>query len=146
MGNMLVKPSDRVALAGVIDPDANAAATYTTDWINMASFESLMAVVFAGTLGASATIDAKLQQATTAAGAGAKDVTGKAITQIATSDKQAVINLRAEELDVNNDFSFVRLSMTVGTAASDSGAAVFGLEPRYGPASNLAAASMIEAV
>lgn len=137
--NSNVKPSDRVAVVGNIDPDAYAASTVTTGWIDMAKFGAIMAIVQAGTLGSSATLDAKLQQATSAAGAGAKDITGKAITQLTQagtdSDKQAVINLFADELDINNGFTHVQLSMTIGTAASDAGAIVLGLDPRKDVAS-----------
>jgi hypothetical protein len=132
-----IKPSDRFVLMGVVDPDANTAATYTTDWVSLADFGAVMAVVFAGDLGSSATLDAKLQQATSSAGASAKDITGKAITQLTQagtdSNKQAIINCRADELDTENGFTYVRLSMTVATATSDCGAAIFGVDARYAP-------------
>jgi hypothetical protein len=132
-----VKPSDRIVLMGVVDPDANTAATYATAWVSMADFGSVLAVVFAGDLGSSATLDAKLEQATSSGGAGAKDVTGKAITTLTQagtdSNKQAAINCRADELDVANSFTHVRLSMTVATATSDCGGAIFGLDARYAP-------------
>lgn len=137
MGNPNVKPSDRAPILGVIDPDAYAANTYTTGWIDMSLWESVQAIVFAGTLGSSATLDAKLEQATSSGGAGAKDVTGKAITQLTQagtdSDKQAVINCQSEDLDVEGGFRYVRLSLTVGTATSDAGGVVLGADPRYAP-------------
>lgn len=143
-------PSDRVAVVGVIDPDVQTAATYTSGWIDMADFASIMAVVMAGTLGSSATLDAKLEQATSAAGAGAKDITGKAIAQLTQagtdSDKQAIIECFADDLDLENAFTHVRLSMTVGTATSDAGAIVLGLDPRYPPARNSDAATVDEIV
>ncbi len=143
-------PSDRVAVVGVIDPDANAAGTLTTGWISMSDFQSVMAVVQAGTLGSNATIDAKLEQASDASGTGAKDIEGAAITQLTEAggddDKQAVIYCNGEDLDLKNDFSHVRLSMTIGTANSDSSAIVLGLDPRYAPASNGDLASVAEIV
>jgi len=142
--------SDRSAVAGIIDPDATGAGTVTTGWISMADFGRIMAVVMAGTLGASATLDAKLEQATDGSGTGAKDITGKAITQLTKAgsddDKQAVINCHQSELDLENSFTHVRLSMTVGTATSDVGAVVLGLDPRYGPASDNDLASVAEIV
>ncbi len=138
--NPNIKPSDRAVLVGVIDPDLNAAGTLTTGWINMGLFESIMAIIFAGALGTSATLDAKLEQATDSSGTGAKDISGKAITQLTEagtdSDKQAIINCRSDELDVNNSFCYVRLSMTVAVASSDSCAAVLGLDARYQPAAD----------
>ncbi len=150
IANQNILPSHLAAVAGVIDPDAYAANTYTTGWINMADFGAIMAIIMAGDLGTSATIDAKLQQATDSGGSGAKDVTGKAITQLtqagSDSNKQVVINLSADELDVANDFTHVRLSVTIATAASDMGAVVLGLHRRYGPASGGDLASVDEIV
>lgn len=133
-----VKPSDRVAVVGVIDPDVTTASTVTTSWIDMAKFGALMAIVMAGTLGSSATLDAKFQQATDSSGTGAKDITGKAIAQLTQagtdSDKQAIINLFQNELDIDNGFTHVQLSLTVGTATSDAGAIVLGFDPVKGQA------------
>lgn len=146
----VLRPSDRAAVVGVIDPDAYGAAAYSTAWIDMAKFEKLLAVVMAGTLGSSATLDAKMEQATDAGGTGVKDVTGKAIAQLTQagtdSDKQALINLRADEMDVNGGFRFARLTMTVGTATSDAGAVVLGFDARYQPGSDADLASVDEIV
>ncbi len=147
-GNL--KPSDRVAIVGVIDPDVTAASTVTTDWIPMAKWGALMGIVFAGTLGSSATLDAKFEQAQNSGGTGAKDITGKAITQLtqagADSDKQVVINLFNDDLDMNNGFTHARLSLTVATASSDAGAVVLGLDPRKGQASDNDLATVDEIV
>lgn len=140
MTQKTVRPSDRFAVVGVIDPDAYTANTYTTGWIDMTQYNELMAIVMAGTLGASATLDAKFEQASDGSGTGAKDVTGAAITQLtqagSDSDKQAIINLWGEDLDVDNGFTHARLSMTIATATSDAGAVVLGGAKRHGAASS----------
>lgn len=138
MSNPNVKPSDDAAIAAVINPHSNGAGTYTTGWVDMGQYEALQAIIATGTLGVNATVDAKLQQATSNAGAGVKDISGKAITQLTQagtdkSNKQAVINLRSEELDVNGGFEFVRLSITVAVAASDILGLIFGHYARYAP-------------
>lgn len=142
--------SEAAALVATVDPDALTAATHTSDWVDMQDFERIMAIVAVGTLGTSATVDAKLEQATDSSGSGAKDITGKAITQLTQAgsddDKQAIINCKADELDVENDFRYVRLSITVGTATSDGAGFVLGLEPRYAPASDRDLASVDEIV
>jgi hypothetical protein len=147
---MATKPSERVAVLGTIDPDVSTAAAYTSDYGDASKFEQLMAIVFAGTLGSSATLDAKLVQATSSAGANVKDITGKAITQLTEagtdSDKQAILQVRADELDVAGGFSFVAVVVTVGTATSDAGAVLLGLNPTYGPASDYDLASVDEIV
>lgn len=147
---MLGKGTEQCAIVGVIDPDVTTASTVVTDYADAGLFEALVGVVLAGTLGSSATVDAKLVQATDSSGTGAKDITGKAITQLTEagtdSDKQALINVRAEELDVANSFTHVALSVTVGTATSDLGAVLLGLNPRMGPASDNDLASVDEIV
>lgn len=140
-------PSERAAIVGVIDPDAYSANTYTTDYIPLKNFGRFMAVVMAGDLGSSATLDAKLVGYTSAAGAGATDITGSAITQLtqagSDSNKQAVINLNTDSLAGTNLTHF-RLSVTIGAATSDAGAIVFGFDPRSAPASDGDIASVDE--
>ena len=131
--------SEAVAVVAVIDPDARAPGTIATSWLSMANYQSLMAVIMAGDLGVNAAIDAKLQQARDASGTGVKDVAGKAIMQLHqagtdSSRKQAVINLRADELDRNGGYTHVRLAMTTAVATSDTGALVLAASPRYGAA------------
>lgn len=138
--NPNLKPSDQVALLAVKDPVSQAAATVTSGWLSMANVQAILAVIQTGVLGTAATIDAKLRQATNSSGANAKDIDGKAITQLvkATNDNdQAMINCRSDELDVDGGFTHVELSITVGTAASIFSAAVWGFYPRYQPASHV---------
>jgi hypothetical protein len=143
------KPSEIVALLGTIDPVSQAAGTVTTGWISAANFEKFLATVQTGVLGASATVDAKLQQATDGTGTGVKDVVGKSITQIVKAsgdNKQALINLRADELDMNGGFNFFRLSITVATAASLVSANVEGFMPKQLPGSALNQAGVVQIV
>ena len=131
------KGSELFSIVATLDPASVAVGTVTTGWVSVANFHALVASIQTGALGTSATLDAKLQQALDSAGTSAKDITGKALTQIvkATGDnKQALINVKPEELDTVNGFGFVRLSITVGTAASLAGAQILGVNPRYASA------------
>ena len=135
------KPSESLAVLATIDPISQGAGTVNTGWIDAGQFFSLLALIQTGVMGASATLDGKLQQATDSSGTGAKDITGKAITQIVKAsgdNKQALINLKGADLDVEGGFRYVRLSLTVGTAASLVGATLFGAYPRMAPVSNQA--------
>lgn len=155
---MNVLPSERAAVVGTIDPDAYTASDdtpQTSDWVDMSRFETLLAALMTGTVAATVSITAKLEQATSAAGAGAKDITGKSITTLsaaADSDKQVLINLRGEEMDVTNGFRYARLSVTISdsaspdAAAADFGAVLLGFDPRYGPAQDYDLASVDEIV
>lgn len=143
------KASENVAVLATYDPVSQGAATVTTGWVDMRKFLQLLVLVQTGVLGASATLDAKLQQATDGSGTSAKDITNKAITQIVKAsgdNKQALINLKPEELDVNGGFCFVRLSLTVGTATSLVSACVLGILPRNGLGSDSNQAGVVQVV
>lgn len=133
-----IPASKRAGVVGAIDPDAYAAGTYTTGWVDMSKFGCLLALIAVGTMASTSTVNAKIEQATSSGGAGAKDVTGLAITALteagADSDKQALINVMQGDLDRNNGFRYVRLSMTVGTAASDAGGFLLGFDAVKGDA------------
>lgn len=131
--------SDRNAVLGTIDPASTAAGTVLTAWVPVAKWHRIAAILLTGALGASATVDAKLRQATDSSGTGAKDITGKSITQLVKAshdNKQAIIECQADDLDTANGFTHVALSVTVGTAASLLAAVLLGVNARYMPASD----------
>lgn len=143
------KGSELLAVLATLDPASQAAGTITTGWISAANHHGLLGIVQTGVLGTGATVDAKLQQALDASGTGAKDITGKAITQIVKAsgdNKQALINVRPEELDTINGFGFVRLSLTVAVAASQTAAQVLGVGARELPAHVANQASVVQIV
>jgi hypothetical protein len=131
------KGSELFSVLATIDPASQAVGTLNTGWISAANHLGFVALVQTGTLGTSATVDVKLQQALDSSGTGAKDISGKAITQIVKAsgdNKQMLINVKPEELDTVNGFGFVRLAVTVGVAASITSAQLLGVNPRYAPA------------
>lgn len=142
--NSNILPSNRAVLAGVIDPDNYAGTTVTTGWVSLKDFGSILALIAWGDLGAGGTVNAKLEQSSDESPmATVKDVTGKAITEVDSTDspephnKQALINCRADELDVANGYNLVRLSITSALGSpevnSDLFGCVFGLDARYAP-------------
>ena len=143
-------PSEKIFLADVIDPDVTVASTVTTAWLPADDAHQWLAVILAGTLGTSATVDAKIEQGQTVSGTNAKDLTGSAITQLTQagtdSDKQALIQFNTEQLDIANSFDHFRLSVTVAVATSDLAAFVIGLTPKYKPASQFDASTVDEIV
>jgi hypothetical protein len=144
-----LRPSQNIAILATLAPASQAAGTYTTGWIAAAQFEAFLAVVQNGVLGASATIDAKMQQAQDSGGTGAKDITVTAMTQNvkATDDgKVNLINLLQRDLDLSNGFGYLRLSITVGTAASLVGGLILGVNERYAPAASNNASAVKQVV
>lgn len=142
------KISEAIAVLATIDPASQAAGTVTTGWVDQSVFFFVLALIDVGAFGASATVDAKLQQAQDSSGTGAKDITGKAITQMLAAggnNKQVMISMKEADLDTENGFRYVRLSITVGTAATLVSALLLGGVSRFQPASayNQAAVTQI---
>lgn len=135
MSNPNIKPSAVAPIIKVLDPVSQGAGTVTTGWVSMADSDAVLAILQVGAMSASSTVDAKLQQATDSSGTGAKDITGKAITQLTQagtdSNKQVEINCWSHELDVAGGFNHVRLSVTVAAAASLISALVLSFYGRY---------------
>lgn len=102
----------------------------STPWMAVNDFHRVIVIVGAGTL--TGTLDVSVSQATNIAGAGAKVIAGKAITQLAATADEAIcgIELRTEELDVDNGFDCIRVN-TASSAVNVFEVIVFGLIPRY---------------
>lgn len=144
-----LKFSDRSGILATLDPASVAASTVVTSWVPVAKWHTIAAIIQTGVLGAAATVDAKLRQATDSSGTGAKDITGKAITQLVKAshdNKQVVIECKADDLDAAGAFTHVALSVTVGTAASILGALLIGTNPRYMPATDFDSANVVQVV
>jgi hypothetical protein len=144
-----VKASEQIAVLDFVAPVSQGAGSATTGWISVANFNKLLAIIQTGVMGASATIDAKFQQANTSAGGAAKDVTPTAITQVvkASGDNKIVlVNLDAQQLDVSNGFAWVQLSVTDAVAASLIAATVLGFIPRNATADAFNSASVVQIV
>ena len=149
MSGPAFRPSQRVRIVGFISPVSQAAGTVTSGWMDATTFHKFLVALKTGVLGAAATVDAKLQQATDNAGTGAKDVTGKAITQLgkaSNDNNQVTIDLKQEDLDFNNGFKWFRLSVAVGVAASLVDATILGFDARYGFGTDNDAASVVQNV
>jgi hypothetical protein len=142
------KISESLVVVANIAPISQGVGAAATAWVPVKNYHQLAAIINTGVLGTAATVDAKIQQAQDVSGTGAKDITGKAITQIvkATGDgKQAIINFRTQELDINGGFTHVQLSVTVAAAASLVSAELVAT-PRYAPASALNPAAVVQIV
>jgi hypothetical protein len=132
------KISEGLSVLATIDPISQGVGSAATGWVGVANLFKLLALIDVGVFGASATVDANIQQAQDSSGTGAKAIgSGKAITQLLAAggnNRQALINLDVQELDTNNNFYYVKLTITVGTAASLVSGALVGT-PRFEDAS-----------
>jgi len=148
MGTVSSLPTERSGLTGVINSQLANNTALTSTWVDMANYRRLRAILGIGAI--DTTIDAKLQEATDNAGTGAKDIAGKAITQLGATDdnKQVELNLRSDEMDTNNDFQFVALVVTIGNGATGANIAAFleSWDVRYNSASQFDLATVAEIV
>lgn len=140
-------PSEYCAILAAVDPQS-ASTAQSSAYVSVGKFHKIGAYIQTGAIASTGTFDAKLQQATDASGTGVKDITGKAITQLADTadDKQVIINLDPAELDLANGFTFVRLTITPATAASLLSGLLLGFDPRFAPASDNDASSVVQIV
>jgi hypothetical protein len=104
-----------------VDPASRSSAA-SSAWILMSPTAPVGWIVTWGDIASTGTLDAKLEQATDGTGTGAKDITGKAITQQADTDDngKAVLTLSYSEMDTGSSFIY---ALTPATAASVCGAA-----------------------
>jgi hypothetical protein len=140
------KLSQKLAIVQTINPVSVSASTVNMTGISMAQHRKLMFILQTGVLGASATVDFKLQSSATSGGTYA-DISGKSITQLvkaSNDNNQAVIEIQASELPAGQPF--VRGVYTVGTAASILSGVVLGSNERYEPASDYNQAGVVQVV
>lgn len=128
--------SDQLAVVSVIDPDAYATGTQTGDAIDMAYHRRIACIVLLGTVTGSGTVDCLLTSSATSGGTYTQ-ISGKSITQLtgagSDDDKQAIINLKAEEMTAGH--RYVKVSLRVAAAASDVATVTVADKPRFTSAS-----------
>ena len=143
------KSSELLSVLATIDPASQAAGTVLTAYVAVKNHHTFMALIDVGAFGASATVDAKLRQAQDASGTNVKDISGKAITQLLAAggnNRQVLINMKTADLDTENGFGFICLSITVGVAATLLSAALIGTNPRFADAALLNQAGVAQVV
>lgn len=126
--------SERLAVIGTIDPDAYGTGAQNTDVIDMLYWRRVRFIVMVGDLGSSGTVDFIVNGDTASGGSYATAITGKSITQLTQagtdSDKQVEVEVTAEEVAAQG-LRYIRGTMTVGVASSDSGVLVEGEPAHY---------------
>ena len=139
--------TERMALIGYIAP-ISSSSPLNTGLVPIKDFTRLLAIICAGVLGSSATVDAKIQAAVGSGGTPV-DIPGAAITQFtkAGSDdgKVAMINVNLDVL-AGSGYTHARILLTPATAASLVSAQLYGGDARYDPASLLDLAIVDEIV
>lgn len=122
---------------------ALVAGTYDSPWVSLMNYHRAVAILHVLDMGAGATLDFSIRQATTTAGANAKVITNTAgatthaITQLTQADgdvdSDVIIELRTAQLDVTNGFDCISVRTVVGVDTCVISYHVFGIIPRFPP-------------
>ena len=147
--NTAIRLSEMLGVVATIDPDANTAAAYIGDEIDMSKWTRVLFIIQTGVLGTSATVDFIVNGgASSNAGSHATAVTGKLITQLvkaSNDDDQVLLEVTAEECAAQG-LNFIEGTMTVGTATSDCSMVAIGLRGDYSDVTDHDLASVVEIV
>jgi hypothetical protein len=126
--------SERISIVSVIDPDDQAAGTVTGDWVKADDFLQYMALLNVGVMTTSGTLVFSVQQATDGTGTAAKAVkTATTLTEAGSDDdKQVIINIDPDELDLAGGFLWIAPRIVTAVDASLCSATLLGLDPVFG--------------
>jgi hypothetical protein len=123
-------------LAHIGPTTANGAVgEHNTGYVDVSEFHRVLVLVHPGEPSGAATIDVDVEEATSAAGAGAQNVTGVAPAQIVAADagEPGLIEFQTEDMDAANDYRYINVEVIVAVGAYPYSVYVFGFEPRYRP-------------
>jgi len=123
---------------GTFYADSRAIGTFNTAWLSMRDHQRAVFILNVGEMQQAATLDLAIQQAQDAAGTGAKAfVPAKAITQLTQAggdgDDLVIVEVRTEEMDVNNQFDWIRGVITIAGAAVECALTPLRLASNYPP-------------
>lgn len=120
-----------------IYPDVRIPGAHYSEFVSLSTYHRAWLLLTVSEMAALATMDCGLQQAQDATGTGVKAITGKTITQLTQAggdtNSQVCIELQTEELDVDNDFEFVRFYFINAVNTVNATATLFGASPRFKP-------------
>lgn len=150
--------TERYAVVGVVDPDANAPGALDSDVIDMSKFGTATAYVLLGDVGNTSTVAGAWYQSTDSGKTGEKAIAGKTHTTVDGSDSpapgnvQIAVSIRADDLDADNGYRYAYFRHTIADTTSpenqttDSAVVVVAGDPRVGSASSQDLASVDEIV
>ena len=117
--------------------DVRIPGTHYSEFVSLENYHRAFLLLSVSEMAALSTVDAGIQQASDVTGTGVKAITGKTITQLtqAAGDTNSLvcIELQTEELDVDNDFEYVRFYVTNAVNTVNFEGILFGCSPRFKP-------------
>ncbi len=118
-------------------PNSFGISTRNSAWFLMERFHRGVLQLHVGDMQQAATLDVQLRQATSALGAGAKAVTGKAIAQLTQAggdgNDYITIELQTEQMDVTNNYDYIGVQVVIAGAAVEYSYVFNAYNARYKP-------------
>lgn len=122
-------------------PDSEASAV-NSGWLDAGDYFEIVALLLVGDMVATATLNTTVEQATAAAGTGAKplldrDGNSLSITELTAAggdgDDPIGMTINPDYFDVEDGFNFFRITVTPAVAAVEMALVVLGAQPRMKP-------------
>lgn len=134
MGKYTEKFSESHDLLDSIRPQSTSTQV-NGSYVSIKDYPRIIAKCAVGAIAATGTLTFQVRQAQDSSGTGVKALKASAALTDADDNKDIWLEIRAEELDVDNGFDHVRIEVVAATAASLVQAELLGFVGRYGPAS-----------
>ena len=139
--NTNLRFSDALQYMGDIPPQTLNNTNDSTIWMDMRTISKMGIVLAAGAIAGGGSVSLLVRQATDAAGAGSKVVLA-ALDVIVFTDaddnKQVMVDIDQVDLDHDNGFAFVQITLTeTGSFAALVQAAAYGIGSGYAPGTDL---------
>ena len=116
-----------------ISPQSTSTQVNGSAYVDVSGFARFVAKFNVGAIASTGTLTVQVRQATSAAGAGVKALIASAALADTGDDQDIWLEFKAEDLDVDGGFKFVRLEIVAATAASIVGAELLGFVSRFEP-------------
>jgi hypothetical protein len=128
------------SLVGSSTVSATDNTTKLSSWVSMAGHKWVDFIINTTDADADTTVDAKLQSADDSSGTNAADISGLAITQFtaAATAKQAILRVRADQLNGDDDYVGCTVTAGNGTSGSVTSIIAIGFSAHYEPAADAA--------
>lgn len=137
MSNSNLNPSLRAVVVMALASSVQAAGAHATGAVDMADFANIQVIGAVGAFGAGASGTLKFEQSKTDDFAEVKDIEGR-VAAVVVENKPIVVDLNQGELDIDNDYQYVRAVLTATTESITAGLVVLGFDARHAPAEAMA--------
>jgi hypothetical protein len=133
MSHSSLNPSLRAVTVAALFSAAQDVGEHETGVVDMADFANVQLVATVGAFGSGASGTLKFEQSKTADFIESKDIENRTAVDV-VAFMPVVIDLSQGELDIDNNYQYVRAVLAATTESITAGLVVLGFDPRHAPA------------